>query len=50
LGKVMQEASTAVGGSGGGHDIAAGAFIPAAAEEEFLRRVDGLVGEMWSDS
>ncbi len=47
LGKVLQEASAAVGGSGGGHDIAAGAFIPATAEEEFLRRVDDLVKEMW---
>lgn len=50
LGKVMQEAAGGVGGAGGGHDNAAGAFIPQGREEEFMRRVDELVAEKWSGS
>jgi single-stranded-DNA-specific exonuclease len=45
LSAVMGEASRAVGGDGGGHDIAAGATIPAGQEEAFIDRVDALVGE-----
>jgi RecJ-like exonuclease len=41
----MREASQAVGGDGGGHDVAAGATIPAGAREEFVARADRLVGE-----
>jgi RecJ-like exonuclease len=45
LSVVMREASQAVGGDGGGHDVAAGATIPAGAREEFVARADRLVGE-----
>jgi len=48
LGKIMQEAAGAVKGAGGGHDNAAGAFIPQSAEAEFMRRVDELVAKHWS--
>jgi RecJ-like exonuclease len=41
----MGEAAEAVGGDGGGHDVAAGATIPAGREEEFVAHVDRLVGE-----
>jgi single-stranded-DNA-specific exonuclease len=50
LGKIMQEAASAVNGVGGGHDNAAGAFIPQGAEGEFIRRVDELVAKQWSGS
>jgi len=50
LGKIMQEAAGAVKGAGGGHDNAAGAFIPRGAEPEFIRRVDELVAKKWSGS
>ncbi|MCW4012762.1 MAG: DHH family phosphoesterase [Candidatus Bathyarchaeota archaeon] len=44
MGKIMQEAAEQVEGGGGGHDIAAGAYIPAKGENKFLREVDRLVG------
>ncbi len=44
LAKIMKEAAEAVGGFGGGHGAAAGATIPRGSEEEFLRRVNVLVG------
>jgi RecJ-like exonuclease len=44
LSAVMTEAAAAVGGEGGGHDVAAGATIPAGAEEAFLARADEVVG------
>lgn len=44
LSVVMTEAAAAVGGEGGGHNVAAGATIPDGAREEFLRRADELVG------
>ena len=50
LGKIMQEAAGSVNGAGGGHDNAAGAFIPQGAENEFMRRVDELVAKKWSGS
>ncbi len=50
LGKIMQEAAGGVKGAGGGHDNAAGAFIPQGAEDEFIRRVDELVAKSWSGS
>jgi single-stranded-DNA-specific exonuclease len=50
LGKIMQEAAGGVNGAGGGHDNAAGAFIPQGAEDEFLRKVDELVAQQWSGS
>ncbi|MXR52346.1 recombinase RecJ [Halovenus sp. WSH3] len=43
LSVVMSEASRAVGGDGGGHDIAAGATIPDDRREAFVERADELV-------
>ena len=45
LSVVMVEAARAVGGDGGGHDVAAGATIPAGQETAFLAHVDAIVGE-----
>jgi len=45
LGKVMNDASREFGGTGGGHDVAAGASVPAGRIEEFLARADSMVGE-----
>ncbi|MDO9099042.1 MAG: DHH family phosphoesterase [Candidatus Methanoperedens sp.] len=44
LGEAISEAARAVGGAGGGHDIAAGAFIPAESKNEFLRILDKKIG------
>ncbi len=44
LSAVMGEASRAVGGDGGGHDIAAGATVPAGKEEAFIEAADEVVG------
>ncbi len=48
LSAVMGEASRAVGGDGGGHDVAAGATVPAGTEAEFVERADRIVGEQLS--
>jgi RecJ-like exonuclease len=45
LSAVMREAAAAVGGEGGGHDVAAGATVPADTEAEFVAVADRLVGE-----
>ncbi|WP_096390289.1 single-stranded-DNA-specific exonuclease RecJ [Halopenitus persicus] len=45
LSAVMREASRAVGGDGGGHDVAAGATIPSGTRREFVERADAIVGE-----
>ncbi|WP_418281819.1 DHHA1 domain-containing protein [Halorubrum sp. DTA98] len=45
LSVVMGEASRSVGGDGGGHDVAAGATIPADARDAFLAAADELIGE-----
>ncbi|MFC5971744.1 DHHA1 domain-containing protein [Halomarina salina] len=45
LSAVMGEASAAVGGKGGGHDVAAGATIPAGQEQAFIDRADDIVGQ-----
>jgi len=44
LAAAMREVGTAVGGAGGGHDVAAGATIPKGKEEKFVASVDELVG------
>ncbi|HEY9204782.1 MAG TPA: DHH family phosphoesterase [Candidatus Methanoperedens sp.] len=44
LGQAISEAAKAVGGTGGGHDIAAGAFIPAESKDEFLKILDKIIG------
>jgi single-stranded-DNA-specific exonuclease len=43
LGKIMKEAAEKHGGTGGGHDIAAGAQVPLGMEEVFLSSADELV-------
>ncbi len=45
LSTAMREASRAVGGDGGGHDVAAGATIPRGTQGEFVAHVDRIVGE-----
>jgi single-stranded-DNA-specific exonuclease len=45
LSQVMGQASGAVSGKGGGHDVAAGATIPAGREREFVEYANGVVGE-----
>ncbi|MFC7071688.1 DHH family phosphoesterase [Halovenus rubra] len=45
LSTVMKTASRAVGGDGGGHDIAAGATVPAGQEEAFLEEADAVIAE-----
>lgn len=42
---VMREASEKVGGSGGGHDIAAGAVIPRGKEKQFVELANEIVKE-----
>ena len=36
------------GGGGGGHKIAAGAYIPRTAEQEFVQRVNRILGEQFA--
>ncbi|WP_256288495.1 DHH family phosphoesterase [Halobellus inordinatus] len=48
LSRVMREASRAVGGDGGGHDVAAGATIPTGTQTEFVAEADRIVGEQLS--
>ena len=45
LSVVVGEAASAVGGDGGGHDIAAGATIPTDQRGAFIERADTLVAE-----
>ncbi|MFB6074789.1 MAG: DHH family phosphoesterase [Haloarculaceae archaeon] len=45
LSAVMRAAARSVGGDGGGHDIAAGATVPAGREREFVDAADDIVGE-----
>ena len=45
LARAIGDAAAAVGGTGGGHDIAAGATIPAGREAEFLAILDRKIGE-----
>ena len=50
LSVVMREAARSVGGDGGGHDVAAGATIPAGTQPEFIAAADRLVGEQLGES
>ena len=45
LSAVMAEAAAAVGGAGGGHDVAAGATIPRGAESAFVAEADAVVAD-----
>ena len=49
LSVVMAEASAAVDGGGGGHDVAAGATIPQGRRDEFLEHADRIVGDQLAD-
>jgi RecJ-like exonuclease len=48
LQKAISDASAEYGGGGGGHKIAAGAFIPKPAEQEFVNRVNRILGEQFA--
>jgi len=45
LSVVMGEAARSVGGDGGGHDIAAGATVPAGEEDAFIAAADDIVAD-----
>jgi RecJ-like exonuclease len=45
LQQAISDASAEYGGGGGGHKIAAGAFIPRTAEQEFVTRVNRILKE-----
>ncbi len=50
LAEILFKVSAELNGTGGGHQIAAGATIPVAVEVEFLKRVDEMVGEQLKGS
>jgi RecJ-like exonuclease len=45
LSVVMGEAARSVGGDGGGHDVAAGATVPAGTESEFVAEADRILDD-----
>lgn len=45
LAESLKSSAEKVGGTGGGHSVAAGATVPMAKEEEFLELVDKITGE-----
>lgn len=48
LQQALASASAEYGGGGGGHRIAAGAYIPKTAEQEFVQRVNRILGEQFA--
>ena len=48
LSKLMSEAAAAVGGMGGGHNVAAGATIPVGKKEVFLDKLEELIAGLSS--
>ncbi|MBV0900302.1 single-stranded-DNA-specific exonuclease RecJ [Haloarcula salina] len=48
LSAVMREAAQSVGGDGGGHDIAAGATVPAGEEDAFVEAADEIISDQLS--
>jgi RecJ-like exonuclease len=48
LQQALSKASGEYGGGGGGHKIAAGAYIPRTAEQEFVIRVNRILGEQFA--
>jgi RecJ-like exonuclease len=48
LQQALSNASAEYGGGGGGHKIAAGAYIPKTAEQEFVIRVNRILGEQFT--
>lgn len=49
LAYALRTASNAVGGQGGGHNIASGAAVPVAETSEFIKIVDTIIGEQLSE-
>jgi single-stranded-DNA-specific exonuclease len=47
LASACRVAAESVGGNGGGHDIAAGATVPADREGDFLDALDRIIGEQF---
>jgi len=45
LSEAMSMTAAEVNGAGGGHDIAAGATIPESAKEEFIKKLDAVIGK-----
>jgi RecJ-like exonuclease len=45
LSKALADASSHVGGAGGGHDIAAGATIPSSSKQEFVIKLNSIIGQ-----
>ena len=50
LQQAMLDAATLCGGAGGGHRIAAGAFVPKAKEQEFIIHVNRRLGEQYAEA
>jgi len=48
LQQALTEASAGIGGAGGGHRIAAGAFIPRECEEEFIHHVNEVLRRQYA--
>jgi len=48
LQQAISDASAEYGGGGGGHKIAAGAYVPKSAEQEFVTRVNKILGEQFA--
>ena len=48
MGLVMQTAAEELDGGGGGHDIAAGAYVSIEKEQEFIEKVNRLVPEQYT--
>jgi RecJ-like exonuclease len=48
LSDAMNIAATHVGGGGGGHRIASGAWFPAGKEKEFLEKLDDVIGTQFN--
>jgi single-stranded-DNA-specific exonuclease len=48
LQQALANASAEYGGGGGGHKIAAGAYIPKIQEQEFVHRVNRILGEQFA--
>jgi len=48
LQQALSSASAEYGGGGGGHKIAAGAYIPKTKEQEFVQRVNRILGEQFA--
>ncbi|MCX6688491.1 MAG: DHH family phosphoesterase [Methanoregula sp.] len=48
LQQAISDASAEYGGGGGGHKIAAGAYVPKSAEQEFVIRVNKILGEQFA--